>query len=479
MERYVMAKTARDIMQIIQENDIKMIDFKMVDINGQYRHVTIPAQHFNENTLRDGIGFDASNYGYAVVEKSDMVFIPDPDTAAMDPFCEIPTLSMTGNAMIIDNPENRPLAQYPRNIVLAAEQYMKDSGIADTMLILPEFEFYLFDNVSWTVQNNAIGMTLDANQAYWNSDVEGRGCVVAKQKNYHIAKPFDPTYECRSEMCMLMEEAGIPIKYHHPEVGAAGQFEIEPKLGQMSKMADATMMIKYIIRNTALKHGLSATLMPKPVMGEAGNGMHVHILLMKDGQPVFSDDNGYSNLSETAHYFIGGLLKHIASLCAITNPSTNSFKRLVPGFEAPVTVGYATSNRSAVIRIPAYAKTPNERRFEIRNPDATCNPYFCYAAILMAGLDGIKNKIDPKANGWGPYDMNLYNLPEEEKAKLSSLPTNLSDALDALEADHDYLTAGGVFPEELLKNFIKGKREELRQLNAIPHPAEFEKYYNL
>ena len=474
-----MAKTARDIMQIIQENDIKMIDFKMVDINGQYRHVTIPAQHFNENTLRDGIGFDASNYGYAVVEKSDMVFIPDPDTAAMDPFCEIPTLSMTGNAMIIDNPENRPLAQYPRNIVLAAEQYMKDSGIADTMLILPEFEFYLFDNVSWTVQNNAIGMTLDANQAYWNSDVEGRGCVVAKQKNYHIAKPFDPTYECRSEMCMLMEEAGIPIKYHHPEVGAAGQFEIEPKLGQMSKMADATMMIKYIIRNTALKHGLSATLMPKPVMGEAGNGMHVHILLMKDGQPVFSDDNGYSNLSETAHYFIGGLLKHIASLCAITNPSTNSFKRLVPGFEAPVTVGYATSNRSAVIRIPAYAKTPNERRFEIRNPDATCNPYFCYAAILMAGLDGIKNKIDPKANGWGPYDMNLYNLPEEEKAKLSSLPTNLSDALDALEADHDYLTAGGVFPEELLKNFIKGKREELRQLNAIPHPAEFEKYYNL
>jgi len=474
-----MAKTAQDIMNLIKENDIKMVDFKMVDINGQFRHVTIPAQHFNEETLTNGIGFDASNYGYAVVEKSDMVFIPDPDTAMMDPFCEISTLSMTGNAMIIDNPENRPLAQYPRNIVLAAEQYMKDSGIADTMLILPEFEFYLFNDVAWDVQPNAIGMTLDAKQAYWNSDSDGMGCVVAKQKNYHIAKPFDPTYECRSEMCLLMEEAGIPIKYHHPEVGAAGQFEIEPKLGQMSVMADATMMIKYIIRNTALKHGLSATLMPKPVYGEAGNGMHVHILLMKDGKPVFSDDNGYSHLSETAHYFIGGLLKHISSLCAITNPSTNSFKRLVPGFEAPVTVGYATSNRSAVIRIPAYAKTPNERRFEIRNPDATCNPYFCYAAILMAGLDGIKNKIDPKANGWGPYDVNLYNLPEEEKAKLQSLPTNLGDALDALEADHDYLTAGGVFPEELLKNFIKTKREEVQQLAAIPHPAEFEKYYNL
>ena len=474
-----MAKTARDIMALIKEQGIQMVDFKMVDINGQYRHVTIPADHFSEETMVEGIGFDASNYGYAVVEKSDMVFIPDPDTATIDPFCTVPTLSMTGNAMIIDSPENRPLAQYPRNIVLAAEQYMRDSGIADTMLILPEFEFYIFDQVGWEVNPNAIGMTLDANQAHWNGNVEGFGCVVPKQKNYHIAKPFDPTYECRSEMCMLMEDAGISIKYHHPEVGAAGQFEIEPHLGEMSKMADATMMIKYIIRNTALKYGKTATLMPKPVMGEAGNGMHVHILLMKDGQPVFSDDNGYSHLSETAHYFMGGLLKHIASLCAITNPSTNSFKRLVPGFEAPVTVGYATSNRSAVIRIPAYAKTPNLRRFEIRNPDATCNPYFCYAALLMAGLDGIKNKIDPHANGWGPYDVNLYNLPEEEKKKLKGLPTSLDQALDALEKDHDYLTAGGVFPEELIANLIKTKRAECKQLAAIPHPAEFEKYYNL
>ena len=474
-----MAKTVQHIMALIKQHDIKMVDFKMVDINGQFRHVTIPAKNFSESTMINGIGFDASNYGYAVVEKSDMVFIPDPDTAVMDPFCQVPTLSMTGNAMIIDNPENRPLAQYPRNIVLAAEQYMRDSGIADTMLILPEFEFYLFDNVNWSVTPNSIGMSLDARQAYWNSNYNGDGVVVAKQKNYHIAKPFDPTYECRSEMCMLMEEAGIKIKYHHPEVGAAGQFEIEPQLGQMSKMADATMMIKYIIRNTALKHGLSATLMPKPVYGEAGNGMHVHVLLLKDGQPVFSDDNGYSNLSETAHYFMGGLLKHIASLCALTNPSTNSFKRLVPGFEAPVTVGYATSNRSAVIRIPAYAKAPELRRFELRNPDATCNPYFCYAAMLMAGLDGIKNKIDPHAEGWGPYDVNLFNLPEEEKAKLKGLPTSLPQALDALEADHDYLTAGGVFPEELLKNFIKNKRAECAELSKIPHPAEFEKYYNL
>ncbi len=474
-----MPKTVQDVMAMIRDNDIKMVDFKMVDINGQYRHVTIPAQDFNEEIMHEGVGFDASNYGYAVVEKSDMVFIPDPDTAAIDPFCQVPTLSMTGNAMIIDYPANRPLAQYPRNIVLAAEAYMKDSGIADTMLILPEFEFYLFNQVGWEVQPFSIGMNLDYNQSYWNSGTQGQGVVVPKQKNYHIAKPFDPTYECRSEMCLLMEEAGIPIKYHHPEVAASGQFEIEPKLGQMSKMADASMMIKYIIRNTALKHGYSATLMPKPVYGEAGNGMHVHMLLLKDGEPVFSDDNGYSHLSKEAHWFMGGLLKHIASLCALTNPSTNSFKRLVPGFEAPVTVGYATSNRSAVIRIPAYAKTPKMRRFELRNPDATCNPYFCYAAILMAGLDGIKNQIDPHENGWGPYDMNLYNLPEEEKKKLKGLPTSLEAALDALEADHDYLTAGGVFPEILLQNFIKAKRAECAELSKIPHPAEFEKYYNL
>ena len=474
-----MPKTVQDVMSMIRENDIKMVDFKMVDIHGQYRHVTIPAQDFNEEIMLEGVGFDASNYGYAVVEKSDMVFIPDPDTAVIDPFCQVPTLSMTGNAMIIDYPANRPLAQYPRNIVLAAEAYMKDSGIADTMLILPEFEFYLFNQVGWEVQPFSIGMNLDYDQSYWNSGIQGQGVVVPKQKNYHIAKPFDPTYECRSEMCLLMEEAGIPIKYHHPEVAASGQFEIEPKLGQMSKMADASMMIKYIIRNTALKHGYSATLMPKPVYGEAGNGMHVHMLLLKDGEPVFSDDNGYSHLSKEAHWFMGGLLKHIASLCALTNPSTNSFKRLVPGFEAPVTVGYATSNRSAVIRIPAYAKTPKMRRFELRNPDATCNPYFCYAAILMAGLDGIKNQIDPHENGWGPYDMNLYNLPEEEKKKLKGLPTSLEQALDALEADHDYLTAGGVFPEILLQNFIKAKRAECAELSKIPHPAEFEKYYNL
>ena len=334
-----MSKTTEDIINLIQEQDIKMVDFKIVDINGQFRHVTIPASQFTPSTIENGIGFDASNYGYAVVEKNDMVFIPDLDTAVIDPYCEVPTLSMTGNAMVIDYPKNRPLDQYPRNIVLAAEQYMQESGIADTMLILPEFEFHMFDQAGWSVSPNSIGVSIDADGSYWNSATEGQGLVVPHQKNYHIAKPLDRTYECRSQMCLELEKMGIASKYHHPEVGASGQFEIEPMLGQMSKMADATMMIKYVIHNTALKYGKVATFMPKPVYGEAGNGMHVHMLLLKDGEPVFSDDEGYSHLSKTAHYFMGGLLKHIASLCALTNPSTNSFKRLVPGFEAPVTVG--------------------------------------------------------------------------------------------------------------------------------------------
>ena len=473
-----MFKNAQEVMAYIRDHDIQMLDFKMVDINGAFRHVTVPAVRFTEKTLTDGIGFDASNYGYAVVEKSDMVFIPDVTTALIDPFCEVRTLSMTGNAMIIDYPHNRPLPQYPRNIVLAAEEYLRQSGIADRMLILPEFEFYLFDEAGWSLRANRQEAHVDFRQAHWNSGTEGGGNVVPFQKHYHIAKPYDTTYDCRSKMVLYMEEAGIPVKYHHPEVSSSGQFEIEPQLGEMSKMADASVMMKYIIKNTAQEYGMCATFMPKPVYGEAGSGMHVHMLLMKGDEPVFSDDAGYSHLSRTAHYFMGGLLKHIASLCAITNPSTNSFKRLVPGFEAPVTVGYATSNRSAVIRIPAYAKTPNLRRFEIRNPDATCNPYFCYAALLMAGLDGVKNRIDPHENGWGPYDVNLYDLPAEEKAKLKGLPTSLEQALDALEADHDYLTAGGVFPEDVLKGYIRQKRKECEDLARIPTAPEFDKYFN-
>ena len=280
-------------------------------------------------------------------------------------------------------------------------------------------------------------------------------------------------------MCMMIEDWGNPVKYHHHEVGGPGQMEIEVELNDMPDMADNTMIIKYIIKNMASREGKTATFLPKPIYQEAGNGLHVHMMLLKDGQPLFYDEDGYSGLSRTAHYFIGGLLKHIASLCAFTNPSTNSFKRLVPGYEAPVTVGYATSNRSAVIRIPAYAKTPETKRFELRNPDATANPYYAYAAILMAGLDGIENRIDPAANGWGPYDCNLYTLSEEEQKKIKGLPKSLGEALDALEADHDYLTKGNVFPQRLIDVWIDRKRKELKQLEQIPNPAEFKMYFDL
>ena len=466
-----MQKTAQDIMKMIRNQGIQMVDFKMVDINGQFRHVTIPAQHFSEETMANGIGFDASNYGYAVVEKSDMVFIPDPDTAVIDPFCDVPTLSMTGNAMVIGYPENRPLDQYPRNIVLAAERYMRDTGIADTMLILPEFEFYLFDSASWQVTPSAIGMEVDAEQAHWNSAVNGKGVVVPRQANYHVAKPFDRTYECRSEMCMHMEAAGIPIKYHHPEAGAAGQFEIEPQLGQMSKMADATMMIKYIIHNTALKYGKCATLMPKPVYGEAGSGMHVHMLLMKDGQPVFSDDNGYSHLSQTAHFFMGGLLKHINSLCAITNPSTNSFKRLVPGFEAPVYIAWSATNRSSLIRIPAAEK--DAVRMELRSPDPTANPYLALAAVLRAGLDGMKRQvIVPKS-----VDCNIFHMSEQERRarKIEELPGTLAEAISCMEKDVFMRKTLG---DHAFGKYIALKKEEWNRYRSQVTDWEINEYLN-
>lgn len=475
-----MSKSA-EILKLCKEKNIRMIDFKMTDLNGRWRHITIPIERFNDDLFVYGIGFDGSNYGYAPIEKSDMVFIPDPDTAVIDPFASIPTLTMCGNVCVIGE-ENTPFDQYPRNVALRAVSYMQEEGIADQMLIGPEFEFYLLDHVSYTVSPQRASYHIDTRQAEWNSAVDdgfNSGYEVPYKGGYHAAAPQDVGYDLRSKMCMLLEDWGVKVKYHHHEVGGPGQMEIEVELGDMVDMADKTMIIKYVIKNTAAKDGRTATFMPKPIYKEAGSGMHVHMLLLKDGKPLFYDKNGYSGLSQTAHYFMGGLLKHVASLCAFTNPSTNSFKRLVPGYEAPVTVGYATSNRSAVIRIPAYAKSPETKRFELRCPDATANPYYAYAAILMAGLDGIKNKIDPSANGWGPYDCNLYDLPEEEKAKIASLPRTLAEALDALEKDHDYLTAGGVFPEHLINIWISKKRAENSELEQIPHPAEFQKYYDL
>ena len=476
-------KTVQEVLAYCKENQARMIDFKMIDLNGRWRHLSIPVERFNEDTMKYGIGFDGSSYGFAPVESSDMVFIPNIESANMDPFMEIPTVTMTGDVYIIDQPDNRPFDQYPRNVAKAAIEYMKKEGIADEMLIGPEFEFYIFDHASFECNENRISVHLDTDEAAkWNSGIDDEQNLAyrtAPHGGYHLDLPQDITYNLRSQICMMMQDWGIDVKYQHHEVGGPGQVEIEVELADMVSMADNTMITKYLIKNAAIEDGRTATFLPKPIPGEPGSGLHVHMLLKKDGKPIFYDKDGYSLLSQTALYFIGGLLKHARSICAFTNPSTNSYKRLIPGFEAPVTIGYATANRSSVVRIPAYAKDPEHKRFELRNPDATANPYYAYAAILMAGLDGIKNKIDPEANGWGPYDCNLFDLSPEEQAKIESLPHNLEEALDALKEDHDYLLAGGVFPERLLEIWDEMKRKEACEINETPHPAEFVKYYDL
>jgi len=469
------------VQKYCAQNDIKMIDFKLTDLHGRWRHVTIPVERLSESTMTNGIGFDGSNYGYAMVENSDMVFIPDLSTAVIDPFVQAPTLTMVGDVMTIDRPNNRPFNQYPRNVLKRATEYMKETGIADEMVIGPEYEFHIFEHVSYTVEPQNVNFALRTKESAWSSgdEVDNSGFHTLPHGGYHIDIPFDTTYGLRNRISMELRRWGVDVKYHHHEVSGSGQVEVEVELGEVSKMADATMAAKYIIRNTALQESKTATLMPKPICGEAGNGMHVHMLLRKNGQPLFYDKDNYAQLSQTAMHFIGGILRHIKSLCALTNPSTNSYKRLVPGYEAPVTIGFATANRSAVVRIPAYAKTPDTKRFELRCPDAMCNPYYAFAAILMAGLDGVKKEIDPTKHNWGPFDFDLYGLSDEEKAQLDQLPATLEEALCALETDHEYLLTGDVFPEKLVETWIKSKRKEAAMINYVPHPKEYELYYDL
>jgi len=349
------------------------------------------------------------------------------------------------------------------------------------MRIGPEYEFHVFDHVSFDVQGHASKFRVDTAQAEWNTGIESDnlGYKIPHKGGYHAAPPMDKLNGFRSRVTLMMEKQGILVKYHHHEVGGPGQLEIEVEFGSMLEMADKTMWTKYIIKNAAIAEGKTATFLPKPIFGEAGNGLHVHMHLFKNGKPLFYDQNGYAQLSETALYFMGGILKHVRALCGFTNPSTNSYKRLVPGYEAPVTIGYATSNRSSVIRIPAYAKDPDKKRYELRNPDGTCNPYYAFSAILMAGIDGIQNKIDPHKEGYGPYDFNLYTLSKEDQAKIQFLPQSLDEALDALEKDHDFLLKGGVFSKRLIEIWIENKRKESMRFKQLPHPVEYEMYYDL
>ncbi len=480
--RLALFRTYEEVMDYCQANGILMIDFKIIDLNGRWRHLTVPIGRFKPDTLVTGIGFDGSNYGFAPVENSDMVFIPDITTGVREPFTAVPTLSMIGDIFVIASPDNYRFDQDPRSIAYKAEEYMKSTGIADEMRVGPEFEFFVFDHVSFGCTPQRTSITIDAEQACWNSgdtEQQNLGYKVPLKGGYHIAPPQDALYDLRSRMALLLDECNIPVKYHHHEVAGPSQIEIEVEFSTMRDMADKTMLAKYLIKNFAFQEGKTVTFMPKPLYGEAGNGLHVHMHLFKNGEPLFFDEKGYSQLSETALNFIGGLLLHAPALLAFTNPSTNSYKRLVPGYEAPVNCVFATANRSAVIRVPAYAKNKYAKRFEFRSSDATCNPYLAYSALLMAGLDGIKKKIDPVAKGFGPYDINLYNLPAEELAKIKALPTSLNRALNALEKDHDFLLEGGVFPQRLIEVWIEAKRKEARQVSEIPHPKEFELYYDM
>ncbi|MBN2897285.1 MAG: type I glutamate--ammonia ligase [Clostridia bacterium] len=477
-----MFKTIDEVKGFIQKEQIQIIDFKIIDMIGRWHHLSIPVARFTESVLTNGIGFDGSSYGFLTVEKSDMVFVPDLSTAFVDPFVDVPTLVMIGDIYRLDNGKRIRFEDDPRYIAKKAEELLKSKGIADTVLLGPEFEFYVLDHVSYKNETNHMEVLLDAEQGEWNAgrhDYQNLGIHVRNHGGYHVDYPFDSSYQLRSEVTLLLEKNNVPVKYHHSENGGPGQVEIEVEFAPLLEMADRTMKLKYILRNAAYQANKTISFMPKPFVDECGSGMHIHMHMFKDGQPIFYDAEGYAGFSQTALYAIGGILKHAPALMPFTNPSTNSYKRLVPGYEAPVSICYALSNRSAVIRIPGYATEPMKKRFEVRSPDATCNPYLAYASVILAAIDGIENKIDPVAEGFGPYDVNLYQLSDEEKAKVKGLPTNLVEASEALKLDDQFLTKEGVFSKNLIQNQHKRILADHYYIAKLPHPEEFIKYYNL
>lgn len=475
-------KSIKGVQTFIQEQEIHMVDFKIIDMKGKWNHLTIPAERLNEDVLVSGIGFDGSSYGFLTVEKSDMVFIPDLTTGFIDPFTEMKTLVFIANIFRIEGDKRIRFEDDPRYIAKKAEEYIKGKDIADEALFGPEFEFYVLDHISYQMGNSHMEVKIDSKQAEWNagkSDERNLGNTVKNNGGYHVDLPYDSSYNFRNETVNLLERQGVPVKYHHSENGGPGQVEIEVEFGTLMEMGDRTQKLKYILRNNALRNGLTTTLMPKPFSDECGNGMHIHMHLFNHGKPLFYHEGGYSNLSKNALYAIGGILKHVPALMAFTNPSTNSYKRLVPGFEAPVSICYGTANRSAVIRIPGYATKPESKRFELRSPDGTANPYLAYTAMLLAAVDGIENKIDPEIAGFGPYDVNVFELDESKRNKIKSLPTSLLEACDALEKDHQFLLKSDIFSKNLIQNQIARLKDEHYHIHKLPHPEEFRMYYDL
>ena len=471
-----MFANADELFAYIKAEGVEMIDVRFCDLLGAMLHFTMPSGAFDESVFTEGLAFDGSSVaGFQKINESDMVLLPDLATAYIDPFRTVKTLIV--NFFVHDPITKEPYSRDPRNIARKAEMYLKSTGIADTAFMAPEAEFYVFDDVRYETNGHSSMYYVDAESAPWNSSREEErgnlGYKVKTKGGYFPVAPNDHYGDLRDEMVKLLEASGIIIERAHHEAGAAGQAEINWRFNTLLKSADDLMKVKYVVKNTAHAAGKSATFMPKPIFGDNGSGMHVHSSLWMGGKPLFYDERGYANLSDVARWYIGGLLKHAPALLAFTNPTLNSYHRLVPGFEAPVNLVYSARNRSACIRIPITGSNPKAKRVEFRCPDPSSNPYLAFAAILLAGLDGIENKTEPPA----PVDKDLYELPPEEHANIPQVPGSLAEVLDALRRDQDFLQVGDVFTADLISTWIDLKNEEIDALRQRPHPYEFDLYY--
>jgi len=465
------------LLDFVKTNNIQFVDFKFMDFPGQWQHTTVPVSQLNADSFENGFGFDGSSIrGWKTIHESDMLIIPDPETMFVDPFIAAPTISLICD--VYEPATKEKYSRCPRNIAQKAEAYLKSTGLADTVYFGPEAEFFVFDDVRFDTTPNSSFYFVDSSEGKWNSGREENPNLGYKprfKEGYFPVPPTDSLMDLRNEMVINLQNVGIEVEAQHHEVASGGQCEIDLRFQPMLTAADQLLMFKYIVKNTARVNNKTVTYMPKPIYGDNGSGMHVHVSLWKKEKPLFYG-NGYAGLSEMALYFIGGLLKHAHSLIAFTNPTTNSFKRLVPGFEAPVNLAYSQRNRSAAIRIPMYSSSPKAKRVEFRCPDPSANPYLAFSAILMAGLDGIQNRIDPG----DPLDKDIYDMSPEELKDVPSTPESLQDALRALAKDHEYLLKGDVFTEDVIETWIDYKtKKEVKDMALRPHPHEFELYFDV
>lgn len=474
-----MFSTPEEVLAFIKNEDVKFVDVRFCDLPGVMQHFNVPAASVDENFFVEGQMFDGSSIrGFQAINESDMKLLPDVTTAFVDPFRTEKTLVL--NFHIVDPYTDEPYTRDPRQVAAKAEAYLRSTGIADTAFFAPEAEFYIFDDVRFETKQNAAFYSIDSIEAAWNTGrVEEGGNLGHKtpyKGGYFPVPPVDHFADLRDKISLQLDALGLEVERAHHEVGTAGQAEINYRFDTLAKSADKVQLFKYVVKNVAHADGRTATFMPKPLFGDNGSGMHVHQSLWKDGKPLFFDEKGYGGLSDIARWYIGGLLKHAPALLAFTNPTVNSYHRLVPGFEAPVNLVYSARNRSACIRIPVTGSNPKAKRIEFRVPDPSSNPYLCFAAMLMAGLDGIQNRIEPPE----PVDKDLYELPPEEHAQIAQVPGSLGEVLDNLEADHDWLTAGNVFTPDLIQTWIDYKRSaEIDPIRLRPHPHEFELYYDV